>query len=325
VGKTLAAAEFIRNHKMKTLFIVDTLDLLLQAKKEFENTLGMDIGIIGGGEFKEEFITVATWQSLIKKCNNVFFDRQQCVILDECQIGACKSIKTILNQCVYTHYRLGLSATPIHDSDDMQIEALLGDVEYNLKTTEAQEKGYLVNSEVIFYHMSINSEEYDFRSDYDYNIVQHPIRNKFIADYVIEKSNLGETSIILTKSIEHGKILNDIIPNSFHIHGVINKNVREDKWEELRSKGINVIIATTKIASKGLNIKSLNNIVNAGANGNGRDSVQALGRTLRLFNDKDKGTYIDFLDKGKYTKTWSRIRFKTLENEGHNIIVKQKI
>ena len=95
--------------------------------------------------------------------------------------------------------------------------------------------------------------------------------------------------------------------------------IREKKWDELRKKGVKVIIATLKIASKGLNIKSLDNLINAAANGNGDDSIQALGRALRISDGKAIGTYIDFMDQGKYTKTWSRIRFRALEKEGHEI------
>lgn len=321
VGKTVTAAEFIRQHKLRTLFIVDTLDLLLQAREELKNTLGEEIGIIGGGAYKEYFITVATYQSLLKKCDDKFFARQQCVIIDECQIGAAKSIKEILKKCYSTYYRLGLSATPIHKEHDLQIEGLLGSIVYSLETTKAQDKGYLVNAKIKFYHCPINSEEYDWRSDYEYNIINNNVRNQMIVDYVEEKAKLGETSIILTKSVEHGMMLNDMIKNSFHIHGSINKNIRFEKWNELRKNNINIIIATLKIACKGLNIKNLNHIVNASANGNGDDSIQALGRVLRLFNDKNVGTYIDFLDKGKYSKHWARIRYKSLEKEGHDIEV----
>ncbi|MFW5891545.1 MAG: PD-(D/E)XK nuclease family protein [bacterium] len=321
VGKTIMGAEFIRRHKLKTLFVVDTLDLLHQTRKELKKVLGIEIGIIGGGEFVEEWITVATYHSLRTKCNKDFFERQQCLIVDEIQIGSSKTILDISKKCKNAHYRLGLSATPKHRADDMLIESQFGKIEYILESKTAQEKGYLVPGKIIFFHSPLVSMEKDWRDDYNINIVNNKERNNIIFDYVSKKIKKQESCLILTKSVEHGVFLNNAISNSFHIHGKVDKKIREEMWDNLRDKKTLVVIATLKIASKGLNIKSLNNIVNAAANGNGDDSIQVLGRSLRLYFNKTEGVYIDFIDKGKHSKKWSSTRLNTLKNEGYDIEV----
>ena len=114
-----------------------------------------------------------------------------------------------------------------------------------------------------------------------------------------------------------------MIPNSLHIYSGTKKDEREMVWETMRDgKQGMIVITTNKIASKGLNIPPLKKIINAGCDGNDQAAIQTLGRVLRLFKDKHCGEYIDFIDHGKYTNKWSRIRLKALKNEGHNIITK---
>lgn len=65
-GKTLIVAEIIRQTGYKTLFVVDKIELLRQTKKVFEESLGVKIGIVGGGEVDIKDITITTIQTAVR-------------------------------------------------------------------------------------------------------------------------------------------------------------------------------------------------------------------------------------------------------------------
>lgn len=329
VGKTLIAAEVIRRLKVKTLFLCDTLELVAQAKNEFEDVLEQEIGVVGGGEKNiNEWITVSTIQS-IARSPALFADllrNVQLVVIDECHTAASKSFVNVLKLCVNARYRLGLSATPYrNDGNDMLMESIIGKTVCEITTADAQDKNYLVKAKIVFHHSPLVDDIKNFREDYELNIVTNEGRNKIIVDEAREMlmrvSKKGV--LILTKTIRHGEILKELLPGSIHVHGSINKDLREKTWEKLRSGASLIVIATNKIASKGLNIPPLTKIINAGADGNKSASVQTLGRVLRLFDDKTEGIYIDFLDHGAYSKKWSRVRFEALKEQGHEIETKE--
>ena len=63
-GKTVIAAVIIAELSTNTLFMVHTKDLLYQAKKSFEDILGIHVGQIGDGIVDIQQVTIATTQSM---------------------------------------------------------------------------------------------------------------------------------------------------------------------------------------------------------------------------------------------------------------------
>ena len=323
-GKTLITAEVIRRLGLRTLFIVDTIDLLHQTANVFKTELGDEfVGVIGGGYIDTtKAVTVATFQTLSKHLIKFkdFLHSINVVIVDEVQIGASKGILKVLKSCINAHYLIGASATPWrNDGNDMLIESIVGEVVYEFSTTDAQDKGYITKSNILFYDTPIISEEYDMHDDYNINITNNDYRNDIIKYEAETSLNNNENVIILTKYIEHGKLLNELVDGSVHIYGGSNKKIRENMWKAMREgKGL-CIITTNKIASKGLNVPTLDKLINAGADGNAQAAIQSLGRVLRRSEGKLVGVYIDFKDNSKYTKKWSKKRMQGLKDQGHDI------
>jgi len=87
-GKTIIALATLTYRKQKTLIIVHTKELLAQWIQKIEDVLGIekdDFGIIGGGKEKiGKKITVATYQSLVRKSLKTLADKIGYVIVDEC-------------------------------------------------------------------------------------------------------------------------------------------------------------------------------------------------------------------------------------------------
>ena len=108
-GKTAISAEAIRRTKLKTLFVIDNKDLLLQTKDEYEKMLNVKCGIVGMGlkDFDKP-IVLATIQTLNKHLKDFSSELAEfgTAIFDECVGGdsriltedGTKKIKTIYEE-----------------------------------------------------------------------------------------------------------------------------------------------------------------------------------------------------------------------------------
>ncbi|MCK4309363.1 MAG: DEAD/DEAH box helicase family protein, partial [Candidatus Atribacteria bacterium] len=114
-GKTIIALATLPYRKQKTLIIVHTKELLAQWIQKIGDVLGIekgDVGIIGGGEEKiGKKITVATYQSLIRKNLKILADKIGYVIIDECHRVPANTFQKVVKE-FKARYLLGLTATP---------------------------------------------------------------------------------------------------------------------------------------------------------------------------------------------------------------------
>lgn len=104
-GKTVTIAGFIQQKTKKSvLFLVNKIKLAEQAKREFENFLGEEIGLYQASNKEIRRVTVATVQSITKIENN--FDL---IIMDEAH-GLTDSIL----EWIADKYFIGVTATPYY-------------------------------------------------------------------------------------------------------------------------------------------------------------------------------------------------------------------
>jgi superfamily II DNA or RNA helicase len=321
-GKTFIAAEIIRQCKSKTLWIIDRLELLDQTKKELETMLGKDLGIIASGKIDIKDVTICTVQSLTTFTPQIleYLYKINMVVVDEYHKSAAESYQKIFAKLPNTEYRLGLTATVGRDDGKEPILfAQLGQIVYKISTDELIKLGFLIRPEIIFYELEDGVDTHDYVEDYNMNIVQHDERNNKIHQVCLE--NMDKKILIVTKLIEHGKKLNEMIDNSTYIHGSVEETKRKDMMDRFRICNQGVLIMTMSIAAEGLDIPDLDILINAGANKGDVKSVQVLGRVLRKIVGKEKAMYIDFHDKGTHTRKHSKFRMKALKEQGHNVEV----
>ena len=69
-GKTFIALKAIAQLQVQTLIVVPTLDLIDQWRKRIQEYLGIESGVIGGGENFVRMVTVATYDSAYIKLNS---------------------------------------------------------------------------------------------------------------------------------------------------------------------------------------------------------------------------------------------------------------
>lgn len=327
-GKTVIAAEVIRRLGLKTLFLIDNKDLLMQTKKEYEDMLGIKCGVVGMG-YREWHapVILATIQTVSKHAAEFanYLANIPVVIYDETHIIASKSFEEVSKYLVNTKYRFGFSATAKRDDgNDNVIYAHTGTVVYRRRAQELIKDNVLVEPEAIFYTYGSEIVISDnWQNEYADGIVDNDLRNetvKMIAEYYKRK---GKQIMILTKMVRHGEWFLNHIAESKLIYGKTEDDVRYDTLEDFKDGKFNILIGNLKIFNKGINIKNLDVLINAAGNAGDVLTVQTIGRVLRKNPGKTEALYIDFIDAGEYLRKHSMSRIAALKAEDYTVNIKK--
>lgn len=330
-GKTFVAAEIIRRLNTKTLFLVNRLELAEQSKREFENYLGVSVGLMTEGNVScEDQIVIASIQtihSIIKRKDEStkvlqdYLSTVNLVIADESQnLKNSKQYRSVYGNTVNATYFIGLSATPFRNGGDtLEMNALVGFPIFWKTSEELTKEGFLCPTKCLFIKNGLNHDCDDYHSAYDECIVNNDVRNGLISG--LANSLKGSKKVlILTRRVKHAHLLADLIPGSVVITGSTKKSVRRDEFERFKNESGFVLIGSTKIFSTGVNIPSLDVIINGTAHKSSIDSIQIIGRTKRLYPGKKVGYYVDFVDEGKYFGKASGERMKSLCTFGEDVV-----
>ena len=361
-GKTLIASEIVRRLNTTTLFVVDKRDLLYQTKEVFVKELGIDIGIIGDGKSDIKNVTVATVQTLNKNLNKYkdYLETVEFAIFDECHHAAAKSYYKLSRYLVNTKHRLGCSATAFRDDgNDMMMTAVVGYNKFSITGQDLIDNGYLMKPMIKFVRYEMDKKQIEHKEQtldkklilqslesgksitvqstfvdendiplaianyldyYKEFIVNNDARNNEIKHIV--NNNKDKTILILVKHVEHGKMLNSMMPDSVHTYGDTIVKLRDSALEDFKNGKIKVLISTISIFAEGVNIPSLNIIINAAANRGDGKTLQVLGRVMRTCEGKSSAEYYDFYDTYKFFGNSARARVNTLREQGHTVVIK---
>jgi len=326
-GKTVIAAEAIRKVKLKTLFLIDNKDLLLQTKKEYETMLGVKCGIVGMGYREwDNPIVLATIQTISKYVKEFALKLAEfpCVVYDEVHIIASKSFETVSKYLINTKYRFGFSATAKRDDgNDNIIYAHTGTVVYKRRAQDLIKDNVLVDPTAIFYNYGSKIVVSDnWQNEYADGIVDSKLRNETIKKIAEDFLAKGKQVMILTKMIRHGEWFKNNIKGADLIYGRTGDDVRVDILDSFKSGKLKCLVGNLKIFNKGINIKNLDVLINAAGNAGDVLTVQTIGRVLRKNKGKIEAYYIDFMDAGEYLKKHSLSRIAALKAEDYNVNIK---
>jgi len=340
-GKSLVIAEIIRRLGIRTLLLVNRLELVKQLRETIQEELGIEVGVIQGSNYNVKDITVATVQTISSKIKNKddkiipYLNSVRFSIIDECQnIGMNNSFIKVASELKNTEYRLLTSGTARRtDGNDMWINSIGGDICYKLNAEKLIDQGYIAKPDIKFIKDFMTKEEvkeaeqrcmkglinetFKYQSTYKEFIVNNEKRNELIKSLV--KKN--KKTLILVKLVEHGELLSKLL-GAPYFSGSTLKDDREYLLNKFKGDGLNCLIGTMSIFSEGINIERLEVLINASGNKSDIKSVQTLGRLLRKHKDKKTTEYYDFID---YPFLLSRISFervKSFKKEGHDVEIK---
>ena len=347
-GKTAVSAGIIAGMGVSpTIFYVPSIDLLKQAKDEFEkfvkyHNIPVEVGMIGGGSKDIKDINVMTIQTAVRALGGVWkkFDEEdnfndttniddirseiqdliyssKLMLCDEVQHWAAETCQIISDASLSCQYKFGLSATPYRDQgDDILIEGCFGRTIADISASFLIDKGYLIQPTIYF--NKINNMRglgrTSYANVYKQAIVENSFRNSQIVEMTDRFLNNERKILILVKQINHGKILEELIPDSTFLHGGTGKKKRQKHLDKMRLGEPQITIASV-IFDEGIDVRPLDTLILAGGGKSPTRALQRIGRILRPYEGKIDAIAVDFMDECKYMKSHSKRRLNIYKTE----------
>jgi superfamily II DNA or RNA helicase len=323
-GKSFLAILAIERTARPCLVVVPTLDLVNQWARDCEASLGVPVGIWGGGEHRTESITISTYDSAqihMEHEGNAF----GFVIFDECHHLPGPSYRWIAKMAI-APYRLGLSATPERgDGGEVLLQQLIGPEVYRAEISELKGR-YLSHYETQLVEVPLDLSEATLYQE------QRAIYTQFVREQGIDfsgpqgwqdflgqcfKSEAGREAYrayrnqkdIVKNSTSKLKVLWELLYAHRHEQVLIFTNDNETAYgigekfclpvltHQTRIKERKKImeafksgelpwLVTSKVLNEGVDVPKVNVGIIVSGSGSVREHVQRLGRLLRKDGDR---------------------------------------
>lgn len=341
-GKTFINAAVAKRYGekgLRTMTIVPSRDLIKQTKQDFV-LVGLDCGEFSGKvKNTENQHIVSTWQSL-KNQPQLMHDFHV-VIVDETHKAKANVIKQLLMEHgKHIQYRFGLTGTmPKEPADQLTIKSALGEIVETISAKELIDKNYLASLEINIHEMQEDCDkEYeqfisqtgkkltkrqfkdslfgDYQQEKRY-LNTNTDRIKWIANFIEEKQNSGKGNVLcLVENINFGESIANMLDNGYFICGKDDNDIRQQVYKLFEENDDVAVIATFGIASTGINIKRIFNLVYCDGGKSFIKILQSIGRGLRKAEDKHEIAVHDICSDLKYSRRHTSKR-KDFYKESH--------
>ena len=297
----------------RTLVIVPNKGLVTQTEDDYK-IVGLDVGVYFGDRKElNKTHTICTWQSLnvldkkttdgeAKITVSDFLQGVKTVIIDEVHQAKAEVLKKLLTQHLnHAPIRWGLTGTVPKEQFEFQaILAGIGPVINQISAKELQEKGVLSNCHVNIVQMIDTLVHKNYQEELKF-LVTNSVRVSYISKLIDKISQSGNT-LVLVDRITAGEKLQELIPNSTFIRGETKLQDRKDQYEEISESDNKVLIATYGVASVGINIPRIFNLVLIEPGKSFIRVIQSIGRGIRKAKDKDFVQIWDITSTCKFAK-----------------------
>ena len=314
-GKTIITATLshLCEKYGRTLVIVPNKNLVTQTEEDYVN-VGLDVGVYFGDR-KElgRTHTICTWQSLnildkkSKDYDDVltlaeFLDGVETLIVDEVHQAKAEVLKKLLTQNLkHAPIRWGLTGTvPKEDFEFQAILASIGPVIGKISAKELQDKGVLSNCHVNVVQLVDTPIHKNYQEELKY-LVTNKDRVKYIGKMISTIKDSGNTLVLIDR-ISSGEKLQEQIPNSVFIKGDVKLADRKEQYDEVKEATNKVLIATYGVASVGINIPRIFNLILIEPGKSFVRVIQSIGRGVRKAEDKDFVQIWDITSTCKFAK-----------------------
>lgn len=330
-GKTLIAAALIKGICQPSAFLVHNTMLFDQTIEVFERCFGAEnVGRFRGGQEDIKPVTVFMVQALRShignKLNCPMLDQFRVMIVDECHHVASNGQKAqwyqVARRFKNAPFRFGMTATPQKKRWKILMHAALGK-EIAVKTvSELQSEGYLSETDCIFYRINVpDIFTTKYADAYNRGIVENVVRNEYAVRQAIKQAREKKIVLLMVDKVAHGAILKDHLDhagsglNTVFLWGAWTKSKKKRTElaavkQDIKDRKIDIVIATRGLVGEGVDIPVIDCIVNVAGGKSDITFRQMFGRGLRIAEDKEELTYIDFVDEQNmhlYDHSHSRI------------------
>lgn len=319
-GKSLIAYLLTRYYEMlsnddgkKILIIVPSQMLVNQLFADFKDysshngwkvTDNVHTIMEGCPKNANKMVYISTWQSIFEE-DEEYFKQFGRVICDEVHLASGKSITTIMNNCTNAYQRVGMTGTlkaeKIHP---ILVMSLFGPIKRVVTTKQLIDAGRATEVFIKMFQLNYDQEECKYVSECSYQqelefLIGHKYRNQMLAS--LAASVKGNTLMMFDRleHIENVKAVLDKMPHGKKIY-VITGDVDRDEREDIKAiaeqeDGV-IVLGTRGCVSTGLSIKKLRNLIFAHPSKSIITILQAVGRIIRLHDEKGSAHVYDPVD-----------------------------
>ena len=317
-GKTEAIVALSKYYGLKTLVVVDRVNLAIQTRDRFKKYGLKSVGIVGD-KFNDDTkdVTITTVQSSHKLTNK---EDYELVIVDESHHSKAKTYIALLKELKNARHRFGFSGTVFgeDDVDDTYRISQFGPVIYELHTKDLIEEGVLAKPTIRMVEiLKPNAGHLQYMDQYRLAICNNHHRNNIIGKF---GNGFRGKVLILFKWIDHGQELRKRIPKAMYADGNTPTAIRKKIIDGFNTLPEGVLIAST-ILDEGIDFASIQHLIIAGGEKSIIKGIQRLGRGLRSDGSgKDTVNVIDFMDRtSNIMERHSKKRLKLYQQEGHEV------
>ena len=314
-GKTIITATLSKLCEPygRTIVIVPNKSLVTQTEEDYKN-IGIDVGVYFGDRKQlNRTHTICTWQSLnnLMKASkdgtahttiDEFSHNVACVIVDEVHMAKADVLKQLLTgPFAHCTIRWGLTGTvPKEDYNQKALTVSIGQVAHRISAAELQDKGVLANCHVniiqtedfVAYKTYLEEQKY---------LTTTKVRMTFVANEIKNIALSGNT-FVLVNLIKSGELLEELIADAVFISGKTKVDDRKDHYDDVKTAKDKIIIATYGVASVGINIPRIFNLVLIEPGKSFVRVIQSIGRGIRKAQDKEFVQIWDITSTAKFAK-----------------------
>lgn len=312
-GKTEMFIKLVADINVPFVIVVNRTTLLNQIYNKIQERTGLqksEVNVISG-EIKrydpKNYITVATFQSLMdrnlkKKTYRDVLKKAKGIIIDECHHISHNKIGEISKAAENTLYRFGYSATPYReDGFDPLLQGLMGPIIFKISISELIEQDHLAKPKIFFLKIDL---DIDKRLSYDTayeSMIEHPKKNEAIAEMAYKLAKKDKKILISVKRIKHMDVIHSMI-EEFNDGNLVVKKIsgsnkqaqKQEAIKKLNTGEYNVVVST--LFGEGVDIPNLDVLINARSLKSSIDTLQQIGRILRMGDHSSTKIYIDFAE-----------------------------
>lgn len=315
-GKTLitAALSSIVESMGRSIVIVPNKDLVTQTEEDYLN-LGLDVGVYFGDRKEADHQhVICTWQSLEmlrKKTASAtadftvqdFIKDVVCVIVDETHKAKADVLRDLLGS-VFSHVpiRWGLTGTiPKAEHEFISCVCSLGNVVNNLSSKELQDMGVLAELDITVKQFQDPPMLFKSYAEELKWLTTNSDRIDDFGNMIHEISKTGNTLVLIDR-IETGRMLMERFPDWVFVSGEMKSTDRKVEYKDVNAADNKVVVATYGVASTGINIVRIHNLILFEAGKSFVRVIQSIGRSLRKGHDKHSAKVYDVCGSTKYSK-----------------------
>lgn len=330
-GKTLIMfGIYIAYGKPKTVIFVDNSKLYNQLKADLREIFPNEYGYLQGQSYQPGNIIIAMVKSSANRLKEDphFFSDVLAVLVDEADLSANKTYKTVLGGCPEAAVRLGFSGTIF--LRDLKKDKLLnntleerfGKIIYKINSKELSELK-IIPKAIIKLIPGITPKQtfLDFKEEFDTVIANNPEHYKIVLarvryNLLTHKSPIMVFTRFMAQTDALGIFLGEHL--NVRVEYVHHKSVSDEVILDFKEGRIPVLVCSLFL-KRGLSFPLLKCIINASAGEFYSNPLQILGRGTRNSTNKDRFYFEDILDDGKYLSNHSKKRVLHYKREGYVI------